>query len=123
MPQEEVQKGGHGIGSIVSLSSVLGWFCTAELQCGEAWICWQIIKGTVPAVVLHPTSVCPDGLVHIWLPYEKVVRLPDLNSAEMASEVFFKFSIIRFWCFLSFHMCTDRWKMILIGGMQGYRVF
>ena len=49
--------------------------CTAELQCGEARICWQIIKGTVPALVLHPVSVCPDRLVHIWLPYEKVVRI------------------------------------------------
>ena len=49
--------------------------CTDELQCGEARICWQIIKGTVPALVLHPISVCPDRLVHVWLPYEKVVRI------------------------------------------------
>jgi len=47
--------------------------CTAELQCGEARICWQLIKDTVPALVLHPVS--PDRLVHIWLPYEKVFRI------------------------------------------------
>jgi len=78
MPKEEVQKGAMELGpSCPTQCPGMVFFrnsCTVELQCGEARICWQIIKGTVPALVLLPVSVCPDRLVNIWLPYEKVVR-------------------------------------------------